>query len=79
MEDIESVTAEIRESEAFIENMLEPLTESLRQVLRMQVVVKHREIIIEKAVNNNLLNHCEDTVFAKLVSKQVHLLKLVNQ
>ena len=79
MEDIENVTAEIRESEAFIENMLEPLTESLRQVLRMQVVVKHREIIIEKAVNNNLLNHREDTVFAKLVSKQVHLLKLVNQ
>jgi hypothetical protein len=79
MEDIENVTAEIRESEAFIENMLEPLTKSLKQVLRMQVVVKHREIIIEKAVNNNLLNHHEDAVFAKLVSKQVHLLKLVNQ
>ena len=79
LEDIENVTAEIRESEKFIESMLEPLSESLKQVLRMQVVVKHREIIIEKAVNNNLLNHHEDTVFATLVSKQVHLLKLVHQ
>ena len=79
LEDIENVTTEIRESEKFIENLLESLTESLRKVLRMQVVVKHREIIIEKAVNNNLLNHHEDTVFGTLVSKQVHLLKLVNQ
>jgi hypothetical protein len=44
----------------------------------MQVTVKHREIIIEKAVANNLLNHEEDRLFTTLVDKQVHLLKLVH-
>ena len=78
MEDIDTVNQEITQTEHAVAGLLVPLSDAQQHFLRMQVTVKHREIIIEKAVANNLLNHEEDRLFTTLVDKQVHLLKLVH-
>lgn len=79
LEDVESVTNEVTRTERSIVDLLAPLSEREQHILRMQVTVKHREIIIEKAVANQLLHPGEDGIFSLLVSKQVTLLKLVNR
>ena len=78
MEDIDTINQEISQTEHVVSDLLAPLSDAQQHFLRMQVTVKHREIIIEKAVANNLLNHEEDRLFTTLVEKQVHLLKLVH-
>jgi hypothetical protein len=45
----------------------------------MQVTIKQRELMIEKALANNLLVPQTDNVFQTLVTKQVRLLKLVTR
>jgi hypothetical protein len=79
LQDVRSISEEIRESEQEIRHLLEPLTEFEKEVLGMQVTIKQRELMIEKAVTNNLLVPQEDGVFRTLVSKQVTLLKLVTR
>jgi hypothetical protein len=79
LQDVRSISEEIRESEQEIRHLLEPLTEFEKEVLGMQVTIKQRELMIEKAVANNLLVPQEDVVFRTLVSKQVTLLKLVTR
>jgi hypothetical protein len=79
LQDISSISAEIFESEQEIKHLLAPLSDAEKEVLGMQVTIKQRELMIEKAVANNLLVPRTDNVFQTLVTKQVRLLKLVTR
>ena len=79
LQDISSISAEIFESEQEIKHLLAPLSDAEKEVLGMQVTIKQRELMIEKAVANNLLVPQTDNVFQTLVTKQVRLLKLVTR
>lgn len=77
--DIDLVTAEIEETSSAIKMLTNSVSRKEMPFVEMQKTLRYRELLIEEAVKEGLIEVHKDNVFSELVKKQVYLMNLAGQ
>jgi hypothetical protein len=78
-DDISLVKHEIEQTEDAIQALTRSIAKKEMPFVEMQKTLRYRELLIEEAVKDGLLEVHKDNVFAELVKKQVYLMNLAGQ
>lgn len=78
-DDITLVIHELHETEAAIDELTASISPKQMPFVEMHKTLRYRELLIEEAVKDGLVDVHKDNVFSELVKKQVYLMHLADQ
>lgn len=78
-DDISLVFHELQQTEAAIDALTSSISPKQMPFVEMQKTLRYRELLIEEAVKDGLVDVHKDNVFSELVKKQVYLMQLAGQ